>query len=66
MRLLILADEGLNGNIIRELRKTGFNVDWILEIEPGISDEQVIELAKKQRRVLITEDKDFRKDKTTG
>jgi len=59
MSLLILADEGLNGNIVRELREKGFNVDWILEIEPGISDEKIIELAKERHRSLITEDKDF-------
>lgn len=49
MILLILADESLNGNIVRELRENGFNVDWVLEIEPGISDEQVIKLAKNQK-----------------
>jgi hypothetical protein len=43
MRLLVLADEGLNGNIVRELRGKGINIDWILEIEPGMSDEQIIE-----------------------
>lgn len=47
MRLLVLADEGLNGKIVRELRKNGFNIDWILEVEPGMADEQVIELAKE-------------------
>lgn len=59
MNLLILADEGLNGNIVRELRDNGFEVDWIMEIEPGLSDEEVIELAKERQRTLITEDKDF-------
>lgn len=59
MRLLVLADEGLNGNIVRELRESGFKVDWILEVEPGMDDERIIELAKEQQRVLITEDKDF-------
>lgn len=59
MKLTILADEGLNGNIVRELREKGFNVDWVLEVERGMSDEQVIALAKKQEQILITEDKDF-------
>lgn len=59
MKLLILADEGLNGNIVRELRESGFKVDWILEIDPGMSDDKIIELAKEKQRALITEDKDF-------
>lgn len=59
MTVLILADEGLNGNIVRELRQEGFKVDWVLEVEPGIDDNQVIELAKQQQQILITEDKDF-------
>ncbi len=59
MKLLVLADEGLNGNIIRALRENGFNVNWILEVAPGIDDEQIIELAKEKQRILITEDKDF-------
>lgn len=43
MDIRVLADEGLNGNIVRELRKHGFEVEWVLEIDPGISDLQVIE-----------------------
>jgi predicted nuclease of predicted toxin-antitoxin system len=59
MDIRVLADEGLNGNIVRELRKHGFEVEWVLEIDPGIGDLQVIELAKSRNCVLITEDKDF-------
>ncbi len=55
----ILADEGLNGNIVRALREIGFPVDWVLEKYPGISDREVIELAKANNQILITEDKDF-------
>ncbi|MCP3929277.1 MAG: toxin-antitoxin system, toxin component [Bacteroidetes bacterium] len=56
---MILADEGLNGNIVRELRELGLDVSWILEINPGIDDGQVIEIAKQNKKILITEDKDF-------
>lgn len=37
MKLLILADEGLNGKIVRALREKGFRVDWVLEIDPGMN-----------------------------
>ena len=56
---MILGDEGLNGNIIRELRNLDIEIDWILEISPGITDEEVIKYAKANKKILITEDKDF-------
>jgi predicted nuclease of predicted toxin-antitoxin system len=58
-QLLILADEGFNGHFLRALREQDFQVDWVLEVSPGIDDEEVIELAKGQGRTLLTEDKDF-------
>ena len=39
----ILADEGLNGQIVRSLREQGFTVDWVLEDQPGMSDAEIIE-----------------------
>ncbi|MCO6486762.1 MAG: DUF5615 family PIN-like protein [Phaeodactylibacter sp.] len=59
MSLSVLADEGLNGNIVRQIRKIGLSVEWILELEPGMDDDKIIELAKSQKNILITEDKDF-------
>lgn len=55
----ILADEGFNGNFVKDLRKNGFVVEWISEIMPGISDFEVIEYAKTNNQILLTEDKDF-------
>ncbi len=55
----ILADEGFNGIFIRKLRELSFQIDWIVEISPGISDEEVIEIAKTNNQILLTEDKDF-------
>jgi len=59
MSFPILADEGLNGNIVRLLRASGFSVKWVLEDNSGISDNEVMLLAKSEHRILITEDKDF-------
>ena len=56
---MILADEGLNGNIIRALRKDGYQIVWIKETHIGMADEEIIALAKQNSQVLITEDKDF-------
>lgn len=59
MSLRIIADEGLHGKIVRGVRNSGLDVSWVLEMAPGSSDLQVIELARAQNRILITEDKDF-------
>ena len=56
---MIITDESLNGNIVRELRELEFEVDWILESKAGIADSEVIEYAKENNGLLITEDKDF-------
>ena len=55
----ILADEGFNGNFVRELREVGFDIEWIVETNAGILDEEVIEIAKANNQILLTEDKDF-------
>ncbi|MBC8000588.1 MAG: DUF5615 family PIN-like protein [Leptolyngbya sp.] len=54
-----LADENFPGLAVSELRKRGHDVVWILTDAPGISDEEVLALAKNERRVLLTFDKDF-------
>ena len=55
----LIADESCDFGIVRGLRAIGYDVLSIAETCAGSSDEQVIELAQSQRRLLITEDKDF-------
>jgi predicted nuclease of predicted toxin-antitoxin system len=55
----LLADESCDFAIVRGLRSAGHDVTSIAEILRGASDEQVIDLAASERRLLITEDKDF-------
>ena len=54
-----LADESCDFGVVTELRKAGHNVKTIVEMDPGISDEEVAEISVKENRILITEDKDF-------
>jgi predicted nuclease of predicted toxin-antitoxin system len=54
-----LADESVDFPIVKSLRKFGFDVSYIAEICPGVTDVEVIEIAGKQSRILITADKDF-------
>jgi predicted nuclease of predicted toxin-antitoxin system len=54
-----MADECVDLQIIEHLRKKGYEVLYILEINPGISDDELLNLASKESAVLITLDKDF-------
>jgi predicted nuclease of predicted toxin-antitoxin system len=57
--MIYLADENFPGPAIRLLRERGFDVIWIRESSPGITDEEVILKAIDENRVLLTFDKDF-------
>ena len=54
-----VADESCAGPVIRALREAGHDVVAIAEVSKGIPDDQVMERALSQGRVLITEDADF-------
>jgi len=54
-----LADESCDFAVVRGLRGQGFDVIAISETCPGAEDQRVIELARKEGRILLTEDKDF-------
>ncbi len=54
-----LADESCAGPVIRALREAGHDVVAIVEVAKGATDEQVLERALNDKRVLITEDRDF-------
>ena len=55
-----LADESCDFSIVRALRAAGHDVVAVVEGSlRGSSDAKVIELAATDRRILLTEDKDF-------
>ncbi len=56
---MILADENIDRHFIEALRGNGFDVLSIREEHPGVSDSHVIELARANQRIILTEDKDF-------
>jgi len=55
----ILADEGVDRPIVERLRQNGHQVWYVAEMEPGIADEAVLDLANREGAVLLTADKDF-------
>lgn len=59
MEMRFLADESCDFGVVTALRKAGHDVKAIVEMNPEIPDEEVAELSVKEKRILITEDKDF-------
>ena len=57
--LQFLADVNVEKPIIDYLKKLGFNVKWIPDFDCKISDDSLLDLARKEERILITNDKDF-------
>jgi len=41
------------------LIKRGFDIKWVAEIDKQMSDNGVCEIANKEQRIFITNDKDF-------
>jgi predicted nuclease of predicted toxin-antitoxin system len=54
-----VADESCARPVIEALRETGHDVVAIFEIAKGATDDEVLDHALKESRVLITEDRDF-------
>lgn len=54
-----LADESVDKQIVDRLREDGHVIWYVAEMEPGISDEEVLDLSNQQRAMLLTADTDF-------
>ncbi|MBK7410052.1 MAG: DUF5615 family PIN-like protein [Saprospirales bacterium] len=54
-----LADESVDFRIVTHLREDGYEIEAIVEINPSIDDEEVLNLANEMEAILLTEDKDF-------
>jgi predicted nuclease of predicted toxin-antitoxin system len=55
----LLADEGVDKQIVDRLRQDGHSVVYIAEESPGITDDVILEMANQQDAILATRDKDF-------
>ncbi|ACX51443.1 hypothetical protein Adeg_0279 [Ammonifex degensii KC4] len=54
-----VADESVDRQIVEHLREAGHTVLYVAEAEPGIHDEAVLGLARREKALLLTADKDF-------
>lgn len=54
-----IADESVDQQIVGRLRFDGHEVWYVTEMEPGISDDIVLDRANQEMAILLTADKDF-------
>jgi predicted nuclease of predicted toxin-antitoxin system len=57
--LKIVADESVEGRVVAKLREGGHSVIYIAELHPGITDDDVLNIAETEADLLLTSDKDF-------
>ena len=55
----IVADEGVERQIVDGLRNDGHSVWYVAEEAPSVSDEFVLSVAREQNALLMTADTDF-------
>ena len=56
-----LADENIPLEAVNSLKKEGIEIESISVIKPGIDDEEILEMANRENKVIITFDSDFGK-----
>jgi predicted nuclease of predicted toxin-antitoxin system len=54
-----LADESCDFAIVRTLRRLGYDVAAVGEVQQRSIDPELMEWARREGRILLTEDKDF-------
>jgi len=55
----LVADEGVDKPIVDHLRSLGYEVIYIAEESPSITDDEVLEISLNKQALLITLDTDF-------
>ncbi len=54
-----LADENVPGDVVVELGAAGHDIVWVRKVAPGSKDEDILALAVREERIILTFDKDF-------
>lgn len=57
--MLLLLDENISRTVIQALRDRGHDVLTVKESMRGAGDEEILERAQADKRLLVTQDKDF-------
>jgi predicted nuclease of predicted toxin-antitoxin system len=53
------ADENIHADLVAWLRAAGHDVTYAAEVTAGEPDEALLERARGQNRIVLTDDKDF-------
>jgi predicted nuclease of predicted toxin-antitoxin system len=54
-----LANENFLGTAVAALIASGYDVVWVRNVAPGVSDKDVLAWGIRDERILLTFDKDF-------
>jgi len=57
--LKFLVDVGVGKGIEEYLNEKGYDTRAVRDIDPGMEDEEIIRIAVRENRMIITMDKDF-------
>ena len=57
--LKFIADVNVEKGIIDYLLECGYDVKWIPDYNCGITDDELLKIANEEKRILLTNDKDF-------
>ena len=55
----LLADENIDASVVASLRAHGHDVESIRDTSPGVTDAEVIRMALRTKRIIVTHDRDF-------
>jgi len=54
-----LADVNIEKPLVDYLSKQGYDIKWVPDYNCEMSDEDLLQLANEEKRIFITNDKDF-------
>jgi predicted nuclease of predicted toxin-antitoxin system len=54
-----LADECVSARLVTRLRQAGYDVSYAAELVPSMPDSELLGVARRDNRLLLTDDKDF-------
>lgn len=54
-----LADVKIEKSIVDELRRMGYDIKWIAEVNRYLDDISIFKMTQKENCILLTSDKDF-------
>ncbi|MBZ0169685.1 hypothetical protein MELA_01131 [Candidatus Methylomirabilis lanthanidiphila] len=54
-----ITDVNVEKGVVDFLRDEGYDVKWVADLDVAMSDQRLLDLANKEQRILVTNDKDF-------